>query len=78
MERKLVSQLKASAFCIWQNKLWWFQTQQLILGTGTAVWWVTEPHWLTYLVWRLMYKWGARYLAGENLKVVWAELLTLS
>ena len=21
-----------------------FKTQQLILGTGTAIWWVTEPH----------------------------------
>jgi len=20
--------------------------QQLILGTGTAIWWLTEPHWL--------------------------------
>jgi len=20
------------------------KTQQLILGTGTAIWWVTEPH----------------------------------
>jgi hypothetical protein len=20
-------------------------TQQLILGTGTAIWWLTEPHW---------------------------------
>jgi hypothetical protein len=39
-----VSRLKASAFCIWKNILWWFKTQQLILGTGTAIWWVTEPH----------------------------------
>jgi len=38
-----ISWLKASAFCIWYNKLWWFKTQQLILGTGTAIWWVTEP-----------------------------------
>ncbi len=22
----------------------WFKTQELILGTGTAIWWVTEPH----------------------------------
>jgi hypothetical protein len=22
--------------------------QQLILGTGTAIWWVTEPHCLTF------------------------------
>ena len=21
------------------------KTQQLILGTGTAIWWLTEPHW---------------------------------
>jgi hypothetical protein len=38
-----VSQLKASAFCIWYNKLWWFKTQQFNLGTGTAILWVTEP-----------------------------------
>jgi len=39
-----VSQLKASAFCIWKNKLWCFKTQELILGTGTAILWMTEPH----------------------------------
>jgi hypothetical protein len=39
-----VSRLKASAFYRWENKLWWFKTQQLILGTGAANWWVTEPH----------------------------------
>jgi hypothetical protein len=39
-----ISQLKASAFCIWWNKLWWFKTQQLILGNGTVIWWVTKPH----------------------------------
>jgi len=22
-----------------------FFTQQLILGTGTSIWWMTEPHW---------------------------------
>ncbi len=33
--------VKASTFCIWQYKLCWFKTQQLILGTGTAIWWVT-------------------------------------
>ena len=26
------------------KKLWWFKTQQLVLVTGTAIWWVTEPH----------------------------------
>ncbi len=40
-----ISRLKANAFCIWQNKLWWFKTQQLLLGTGTAIWWVKEPRW---------------------------------
>jgi hypothetical protein len=39
-----ISWLNASAFCIWLNKLWLIKTQQLILGTGTALWWVTEPH----------------------------------
>jgi hypothetical protein len=39
-----LSWLKASAFCIKSNKLWWFKTQQLILGTGTAICCVTEPH----------------------------------
>ncbi len=23
-----------------------YKTQQLILGTGIAIWWLTEPHWL--------------------------------
>ncbi len=32
-------------FVFGKNKLWWFKTQQLILGSGTAIWWVTEPHW---------------------------------
>ncbi len=22
----------------------YYETQQLILGTGTAIWWMTEPH----------------------------------
>jgi hypothetical protein len=39
-----LSRLKAGAFCIWKNKLWWPKTQQIILGTGTVIWWVTEPH----------------------------------
>jgi hypothetical protein len=39
-----VSWLKASAFCIWSYTLWWFKAQQLKLGTGTAIWWVTEPY----------------------------------
>ncbi len=44
-----ISWLKASAFFIWQNKLWQFKTQQLILGTRAAIWWVTEPHCLDFL-----------------------------
>jgi hypothetical protein len=39
-----VSQLKASSFSSWQQKSLLLKTQQLILGTGTAIWWLTEPH----------------------------------
>ena len=39
-----LSRLKASAFLSLQKKFSCFETQQLILGTGTAIWWVTEPH----------------------------------
>jgi hypothetical protein len=27
-----------------QKKFSWYETQQLIFGTGTAIWWVTESH----------------------------------
>jgi hypothetical protein len=39
-----LSRLKASAFFSLQNFLSCYETQLLILGTGTAIWWVTEPH----------------------------------
>ncbi len=39
-----LSQLKASAFFSLQKIFSCYETQQLILGTGTAIWWVTEPH----------------------------------
>jgi hypothetical protein len=39
-----LSQLKASAFFSFLKKISCYETQQLILGTGTAIWWVTEPH----------------------------------
>jgi hypothetical protein len=39
-----LSQLKASAFFSLQKKFSCCETQQLILGTGTAIWWVTGPH----------------------------------
>jgi hypothetical protein len=39
-----VSQLKASSFSSWQQKSLLLKMQQLILGTGTAIWWLTEPH----------------------------------
>jgi hypothetical protein len=46
-----LSQSKASVFFSLQKKFSCYETQQLILGTGTAIWWVTEPHsfkkWLT-------------------------------
>ncbi len=38
------SWLKASAFFSLQKNFSTYETQQLILGTGTAIWWVTEPH----------------------------------
>jgi hypothetical protein len=28
-----------------QNFFSCYKTQQLILGTGIAIWWLTEPHW---------------------------------
>jgi hypothetical protein len=31
-----------------QKKFSCYETQQLILGTGTAIWWVTEPHWTLF------------------------------
>jgi hypothetical protein len=40
-----LSRLKASAFFSLQKILSCYETQLLILGTGTAIWWVTEPHW---------------------------------
>jgi hypothetical protein len=39
-----LSRLKASAFFSLQKFFSCYETQQLILGTGTAIWWVTEPH----------------------------------
>ncbi len=38
-----LSRLKASAFFSLQKNFSCYETQQLILGTGTAIWWVTEP-----------------------------------
>jgi hypothetical protein len=39
-----LSRLKASALFSLQKFFSCYETQQLILGTGTAIWWVTEPH----------------------------------
>jgi hypothetical protein len=39
-----LSQLKASAFFSLQKNFSCYKTQQLILGTGIAIWWLTEPH----------------------------------
>ncbi len=43
-----LSRLKASAFFSLQKKFSCYKTQQLILATGTAIWWVTEPHLKTF------------------------------
>jgi hypothetical protein len=40
-----LSRLKASAFFSLQIFFSCYETQQLILGTGTAIWRLTEPHW---------------------------------
>jgi hypothetical protein len=39
-----LSRLKASAFFSLQKNFSCYETQQFILGTGNAIWWVTEPH----------------------------------
>ncbi len=39
-----LSRLKASSFFSLQIFFSCYETQQPILGTGTAIWWVTEPH----------------------------------
>ena len=41
-----LSKLKASAFFSLQKKFSCYETQQLILGTSAAIWWVTEPHYI--------------------------------
>jgi hypothetical protein len=28
--------------------VWWFKTQQLIFGTGTAIWWMMEPYYMPF------------------------------
>jgi hypothetical protein len=45
-----LSRLKASAFFSLQKKFSCYETQQLILGTGTAIWWVTEPHYVVLCI----------------------------
>ncbi len=40
-----LSRLKASAHSFFANFFSCYETRQLILGTGTAIWWMTEPHW---------------------------------
>jgi hypothetical protein len=39
-----LSQLKARAFFSLQKSFSCYEIQQLILGTGTAIWWMREPH----------------------------------
>ena len=43
-----LSRLKASAFFSLQNIFSCYKTQQLILGTGIAIWWLTEPHYAEF------------------------------
>jgi hypothetical protein len=45
-----VSQLKAGAFCFFGKiNCGGLKQKQLILGTGAAIWWETEPHCLRFL-----------------------------
>ncbi len=37
--------IKSYCVLLFENFFSCYETQQLILGTGTAIWWVTEPHW---------------------------------
>jgi hypothetical protein len=37
--------LKASSFGSWWKNSLLLKMHQLILGTGTAIWWLKEPHW---------------------------------
>ncbi len=39
-----LSRLKASAFFSLRKNFSCYKTQQLILGIGIAIWWLTEPH----------------------------------
>ncbi len=41
VNRALGYKLVRSSLC---KKISCYEKQQLILGTGTAIWWVTEPH----------------------------------
>ncbi len=56
-----LSQLKASAFFTLQNFFSCYETQQLILGTGTAIWWVTEPHCLNTKIYLLRGIWWSKF-----------------
>jgi hypothetical protein len=42
--RQHLSRLKASAFFSLQIFFSCYEKKQHILGIGTAIWWVTEPH----------------------------------
>jgi hypothetical protein len=44
-----LSRLKAIAFFSLQKNLSCYKTQQHILGTGIAIWWLTEPHRKLYI-----------------------------
>ncbi len=44
MSFKLIFHENRKGATVNRAKLWWFKIQQLILGTGTTIWWATEPH----------------------------------
>jgi hypothetical protein len=65
-----LSWLKASVFFSLQKNFTCYETQQLILGTGTAIWWVTEPHYFCNGHWN-------NYFLQPG-QVVWASQENLS
>ncbi len=40
----MAAPIPVKSILLFANFFSYYETQQLILGTGTAIWWVTEPH----------------------------------
>ncbi len=65
--------LKASAFLFsLQKKFSFYKTQQLILGTGIAIWWLTEPHYSAFC-----YVWNPGLVLLAEV-CPWLDIVTLT